>query len=333
MNEITKPTGIVRLYACGGGGINIGLLLERYRDSNSAGFAGLDITYVDTSLSNINKTVPGASCYLLPNMDGSGKVRSENSEAISGHAKAILQKHQPGDLSIVLSTFAGGSGSVIGPYLTSELLAMEQSVIVCGVGSASSKLEAENTLKTIKSYEGIAQRRNAPVIVSYVQNGQGVSRGQADSTMIVTITSLMALFSRQNRELDSRDLFNWLNYNRVTSFQPKVTGLHLLTNDNVIDDSVGNVITVASLVKDGEEAPLYGFVPEYATVGYLADNADKTLLQSAPISFVTGDNIMPSAAGSLTALLRDLEKKQNARVQGASILGSNDKADGSGVVL
>lgn len=41
--------GQVRIYACGGGGLNIGQRLEKHRGVTEAGFAVPQIAYIDTS--------------------------------------------------------------------------------------------------------------------------------------------------------------------------------------------------------------------------------------------------------------------------------------------
>lgn len=106
MNEIQK--GKVRLFCCGGGGINIGLRLEKYRGHQEAGFAQLETVYIDTSRSNLNRSVDQDNCYLIEGLDGSGKIRAENHQEISQRIRDILQTHKPGDVCIVLSTAAGG---------------------------------------------------------------------------------------------------------------------------------------------------------------------------------------------------------------------------------
>ena len=125
-----QPKGRVRLYAAGGCGLNIGGQLAAHRDRNETAFANLDIVYVDTSKSNLRNGIDAANVYLIPDLDGSGKVRSENHAEIGQHIRQILHKFSPADLNIVLSSAAGGSGSVIAPLLASELLASDAPTIV-----------------------------------------------------------------------------------------------------------------------------------------------------------------------------------------------------------
>ena len=77
------PKGKVKLYACGGGGINIGHLFEQHRGKSEAGFAQIDVTYIDTSRSNVKAGITADNLYLLEGLDGSGKLRAENHKVIA----------------------------------------------------------------------------------------------------------------------------------------------------------------------------------------------------------------------------------------------------------
>ncbi len=202
MTEV-QPKGRLTLYAAGGSAINIARQLNGIGVNKNV-TADFDIVMIDTSRSNLATVPENIDRYLVEGLDGSGKVRSENSGEISKHIKQILQDHKPGDAVLLLSSGAGGSGSVIAPLLMSRLLELKIPAIALMIGSTSSKLEAENTLKTMKSYEAIAQKHQAPVIMSYLQNSDTMLRSEVDRRMIYNITSLGLLFSRRNRELDSK---------------------------------------------------------------------------------------------------------------------------------
>lgn len=103
--------GQVRVFCCGGGGINIGSMLEEYRGSEEIAAARLNPVYIDTSKSNLARnrhSINDEYCYVIDGLDGSGKLRAENYESITEHVRDILQKFKPLDLNIVISTAAGG---------------------------------------------------------------------------------------------------------------------------------------------------------------------------------------------------------------------------------
>ncbi len=328
---MSQPKGKVRLYAAGGCGTNIGAQLEQFRDKTEVAFAVLDIVYVDTSKSNLRPEINPDNCYFLEDLDGSGKVRKENHEQINLHVRAILQKFSPADLNIVLHSTGGGSGSVIGPLLVSELLASNAPTIVIAVGSSQTVLDADNTLKTLKSYEAISRARNAPVVMSYSENNATSPRAFSDKSVSSTIMALAVLFSRENLELDSKDLFNFLRYDRVTKFPVQLTSLTLVEGKQSMND-LGTIITMATLVKDGESADMEQ-IPEVQYVGILPEKSNDLILANAPMHFITSDGILPGVNSRLQKLLNGAEKTRNARLGQNSLLSNSDHISETGLVL
>lgn len=329
MSDMQK--GKVKLYACGGGGINIGARLEKHRNHSEAGFAEIETVYIDTSRSNLQRQIDQKSCYLMEGMDGSGKIRSENYQEISGRIRDILQQHKPGDVNLVLSTAAGGSGSVIAPSLVSELLARDIPTIVVTIGNADTRLEAENTLKTLKSYEAVAKLRKAPVVMAYIENNESTPRTKADAYVESMIISLCALYSRENRELDSKDLFNWLNFSRVTSFEPQLAALSLLDADSDLS-KLGHIISVATIAAETDNTKL-AVTPEYQCVGFLPEGADTSVLQASPLHFVTSDGVFGAVAVNLQQLLKAMDESREARIAKTGLLSNADRPTESGLVL
>jgi cell division GTPase FtsZ len=161
---------IINVYACGGAGINLGSQLVKFNNRKDPGFAELKTFFIDTSKSNIQSNIPEDNIYLVDGLDGSGKKRDTNYVALAECSKEILHQFKPADINIVLHSASGGSGSVIAPILVSELLSRKSLTIVILIGSTSSRIEAENTSKTLKSYEMISHKRNMPVIAAYKEN-------------------------------------------------------------------------------------------------------------------------------------------------------------------
>lgn len=330
MSNTEQTKGKVRLYCCGGAGTNIGSMLELHRNTKETGFAEVEITYIDTSRSNMKEEINSANCFILEGLDGSGKIRAENYEPISESIKAILHKFKPADLNIVISSGSGGSGSVIGPLITSELLANGAPVISMLVGSSDTRLDINNTLKTIKSYEAIAIKRNAPVVAYYAQNSGDTPRATVDKEIKSTIVSLCMLFSRQNRELDTKDLFNWLHFDRTTTYPVQLASLSITTDTDALD--IGNLISVATLAKDGDNTTIAD-LPEYQCVGYLPEGINNNASASSPLHFITSDGLFSSIASGLNNVLKELERAQEARPKRAGILSGNDKETDTGMVL
>src|ERR1700690_3688627 len=128
--------GKVRLYGCGGLGSNI---VKDYIGRQPApGFATPLTSFIDTSRSNLAGIANQDDIFVLEGTDGSGKVRKENHAQISAAVKQILLKQAPEDFNIVIFSASGGSGSVIGPLLVSELLSRGHAVVVLTAGSSES---------------------------------------------------------------------------------------------------------------------------------------------------------------------------------------------------
>lgn len=326
-----KLKGRVRLYACGGAGVNIGKQMERFRGNEEVGLAVLDIAYIDTSRSNLSAAVPDDAVYLLKDLDGSGKVRKENYQEITAHTREILQKHAEQDLNIVISSAAGGSGSVIAPSIVSELLERDVPVIVVLVGSTDTRLEIDNTLKTIKSYEAISKLRSKPVVVKYLQNSKITPRAQVDGEVLQFVTAALTIWSRENAELDSKDLFNFLNFQRVTTFPSQLAAINNYV-EKLPEEHSGEVVSVVTLARSGEDSSL-PFTPDYQAVGFLPEGVSERILNVAPIHMVVTTDLLVTVSKGLQTRLQELEQAQRARVATASILSDKDNTTDTGLVL
>jgi hypothetical protein len=332
MSELTQAQKTVRVYGCGGCGVNIGVLLEKQRLAPNNLIANIDTAYIDTSRSNIHPEIDPANMYLIDGLDGSGKVRRENHKEIDKRTKDILQKFPPLDLNIVLHSASGGSGSVIGPSIISELLEKKAAVIVMVVGSADTRLDADNTLKTIKSYEAIANLRKAPVVMIYQQNSRENKRETVDLTLRGAVVTLAILWSGSNRELDSKDLFNFLNFHVPTSYRPQLAHLSLVGPNETLGENTGDIISVATLAKKGQDVALDP-IPEVQYVGFMADESPTGLLENTPTHFFITDGVVDEVGALLNTTLKKIEAQQQARVQKEGLLTSDDEPTSSGLVL
>lgn len=329
---IEKPKGRIQLYACGGAGVNIGKTFEALRGSQEIGCALMEIVYIDTSRANISQEIPEKHCYLLKGVDGSGKIRRENYQAIADHTREILQMFEPTDLSIVVSSGSGGSGSVIAPSIVSELLERGEQVIVMVIGSTDTKLDMDNTLKTLKSYDAIVKKTGKPVVMVYLENNSKTSpRAVVDNSIKRVISSLSFLYSRENDELDSRDLHNWINFHIPTAYEPQVAILGIYENE-IPEEARTSVISVATLANHGADTFL-GFHPDYQCVGFKPEGVTEDLKAITQLHFTTSTNVAAQAAANLQNKIDDLTKAQKARVKTDSIVNDKDDVTDNGLVL
>ena len=160
--------GKVTLYGAGGCGINIA---KRFYDAQpQVGVADLSFCFADTSRSNISAELDPKDCYVLPDVDGSGKIRKENYQAITQVIQQIPINFAPGDLNIVIFSASGGSGSTMGPLIVRELLKEGHPTVAIVVGSFESYITANNTMNTIKSLDSISRSIGVPIVVSFENN-------------------------------------------------------------------------------------------------------------------------------------------------------------------
>lgn len=257
--------GNVRLYGCGGLGVNIAL---NYLDSKSApGFANLIPSFVDTSRSNLTDRVKEDDVFILEKTDGSGKVRKENHAQISAVIKQILLKQPPEDFNIVVFSASGGSGSVIGPLLAKELADRGHSVVILSAGSSEAAITARNTLNTVKSLSAITKQIDKTLVTFYRHNGGDATRKVIDGQLHFAISCLCYLASRQNSELDTKDIYNWLNINKSTSVAAQLVLLDIFAKADEVKE-ISDPISIASLYADRDQKHLETPVPEYSCTGY-----------------------------------------------------------------
>ena len=269
MNDVKKAMAVkgnVRMFCCGGLGINLG---KSYIGTKTGeGFANILPAFIDTSRSNLGPDVPEELTYILENTDGSGKVRKENYSQINAAVKQIVLQQRPEDFNIVVFSSSGGSGSVIGPLLVSELLERGHSVVVVTAGSSESTITANNTNNTLKSLAAIAKKIDVPIVTFYRHNGGKNTRSVVDSQLHFAISCLCYLASRQNDELDTKDVSNWLRYNNSTGIPAQLSFLDIYTDQDSITE-IKDPISIASLYSDKDQPHLEAPIPEYACVGYL----------------------------------------------------------------
>ncbi|WP_144106677.1 hypothetical protein [Paraburkholderia sp. BCC1886] len=338
MTTHIRERGRVTVYACGGGGINIGHKVARLAADANPAFAELRVVCIDTSKSNLHAAIDTESTYLIESAngeqkDGSGQERRANHADIAARVPDILLKFKPTDLNIVLSTGSGGSGSVIAPSILSEILARDGSAVAILVGDDSTKKFTENTLNTIKSYEKIATVREQPVVVSYLQNSAEMTRAVVDQRIESLVSALCVLYSRQNRELDSKDLYNWVHFQKITSHRPSLASLTLIEKISPTSlTMLGNLISIATLTNQGSD-PTLPVRPEVQFVGYLDGNGADRLEVQAPFHYVISDGVFGDVSSHLNGVLREMEEQGAARLRRQSISTSADQATDSGLVL
>ena len=325
-----KNSHAVRIYGAGGCGINIASVIGDRPATGST--AATECVYVDTSKSNLSKVKDDkAAVFLLEGVDGSGKVRKENYNEISDKVGELLLAHGPLDLNLVVFSCSGGSGSVYGPLIVRELLLRGAAVIALVVGSKESAITANNTLNTLKSLENIVRKTEASLVMHYNQNPTDSPRTAVDAAVLAAIQSLLVLGSSVNDGLDSKDLANFLRFERATRVQPRLALLDISTSNDpelLSEMGVSNVISLASIYDSAEYVPLQ--VPyEYLAEG-IRPPAEEL---PAALHFVTHTDELKAIVKGLTETVQYFDTIHQSRSQALSITGDKDQVEDDGLVL
>ena len=335
MQEQIRKHGVVRIYSCGGGGINIGHIYSNQAMPNEAA-AIVKTTFLDTSDSNIRKKdLPSDEVYLIKNLkrdnetDGAGKVRAEHAEAIVKEVPKILVEHKPEDLNVVVFTGGGGSGSVIGPVLVSALMERGRDVIAVVIGVTEDDTSIENTFNTLKSLESNVETFGRTVSLRYIPHRPGMTRDQVNSAAQFFISVLCILASRRNDELDTADVSRYLNYNTVprSELAPQLTLLNLYTSAQEVEEKSPDVFAMALVLRDTEQA-----VPDkrlaYKCTGYMPEGAfDHNFYFTSEVG---GLNAIQS---ELRSYQREIKESRVARSTAGSFRDESDKPVAAGLVL
>ena len=275
----------ITIYACGGSGLNIGQLVEAKFASLAADIvphSDIIVYYIDTSESNVrDKKV--TNLYLFDGLDGSGGLRVSNKDEIADYVPDILAKFAPGDLSIVINSTSGGSGSVIGPMIASKLLEREKLVISVAIMSSESKNHLINTVDVLETLEGISVHNERVLPVILCDNNQS-NEDSVNNTVFASVYSLSVLFSGGLLRLDSADLDNWINFNKVTSHPIGAVLLDIVSNDTSLEKN-DVICSIASIVKNNNE--VYKDFVEYKTTG-IFNTGDKNSLNNIHFALIDG---------------------------------------------
>jgi len=213
---------------------------------------------------------------------------------------------------------------VFGPLIVSELLQQGHAVISVVIGSDDSDISANNTIKTIKSLDAIAAKTGLPTVTYYEQNSAERKRSEIDANCHFVIAALCILCSKQNAELDSQDVINWVQYNKATQAPPRFARLTIHKTESV--DKVSSPISIASIMPD-PDTPSYNVVPDYHCVGY-----PMASVNTDPRHLVISFDGIPQIYKALEKKVEELEVQKKARVTHDRLADDREVGD-DGLVL
>lgn len=317
----------IKLYGAGGAGIN--QAKPFLGEATRPGYAQIDVALIDTSHSNISEGTASENIYILPNVDGSGKKRAENHEEIANTVKDVLVKHKPADFNIVVYSGAGGSGSVYGPLLVNEMMRNNIPVLSIIIGNTTTAIEAKNTLNTLKTMDHLARSGGVPAVVSYIQNSKDRPRRVVDQMVNTSVTALALLTSRENNELDTADVANWVRYHNVTDVPAQLALLDIVVDEETAKD-ITDPVSIASIIDSGADAQIE-FAPDYGCVGY--KGADVST-ETPEIHYVISIHDVPELYAAISAKAGEYDEAKAARpTQQKLVDEKRDNPTSSGLIL
>lgn len=327
----------ILIVGCGGAGVNlVHKVAVDLADNATEQFATVRCAYLDTAESNRFSDIAESDYLHVDGAYGSGKVRTENHEAVLDPAFVtdVFRRFTPGAVTVVVHSGGGGSGPVIGYGLVKELMSRGESVIVMVVGSKATRVDLDNTNKSLKSLDGLVRKFKQPLALFYRENNRQTSREQVDNDVYEALLSLAVLWSGNNRELDRRDLENWLRYDRVTTHPVELNQLLILgANDASLELDPGTVASVATLAEPGQPTDLDP-APEVQFVGYFQKSQQtQAIEQDLPIHFVLARCYFSQIADTLEEGLNAHKEVEKTRPKSAALLTKDDKQTDDGLVV
>lgn len=337
------------IYACGGAGINLVKDFVNLDNPDNVPFFPTTKKYaLDTSDSNIRTLPSDVRPFLVPGLRGAGKKRQQAFHGVSDHIAGILNEHKPSDFNLVMFSASGGSGSVLGPLVLGELLKRGAATCCIVVGSTSSSIETQNTIKTLQTLQSMATGKatgGRPVMMVYQENdtsftgdateGYRAARPKIDDNVEGIVRMLGMLFSGSHHGLDYTDLVNWLDHTRnfdtipsqlieILPFKQEFGGIPKWQGEQLERSYEGNVIGVASLLtSDGDEIP--SLSQPYTCDGYYEEQVWGAK-QPPNFHFVTTTSRLPRIFGSLEMAAQNYDSARR-QLEGTQVVGQVGDAD------
>lgn len=203
-----KAVPSINFIGCGGGGINmVRRMLPGYVNRVS-------YRYIDTSDNNI---LPGED-FISITKGGSGLKREKNdnptTRAIAGYSDEVLGL---ADINVIVFSLSGGSGSVSGPLLISEIAVRRKKLVIAIViASVQSEKHTSNTLATLRTLHNITAEDDIYLPIMIFNNAVAGDRFVND-VMPNKMRHLIDILTTPTFEIDRQDRMHFVDVQSVNS--------------------------------------------------------------------------------------------------------------------
>lgn len=318
--ETIKRIGI---YGCGGAGTNLLSLVEKkIRNEDLGGtYSPYAPVYIDSSESNFEDLPAGAETYRIEGMNGAGKHRDEMLEPARREAANILFKYPPQDVNILVSSAGGGTGAILATVLAEKMWEAGKRVIFISPASIESGKTAANSLAHVRTLNNRAKANNQTAVLFYDNNeAENKERLSIDRSMVLGVCAILDLYSGHHREMDTKDVENWLNLGKSANLEPQLV---LLDIDTSIDEAKARQYPISmAAIYSKDDAVKGSPSADYLAEGFRTDGA-KSLF------FSIHTEGLGNIAKELETVVKGYEQRSAARQSTANnALGKGASSDG-----
>lgn len=241
----------ILIVACGGFGVNMARETKELLNGNmEIGGSEIDALIIDGSDSNLrdNNDLSEFSQWLAPGKDGGGKIRKSNAKDYIEFLNSKIHEMPDADLYLVVSSTAGGSGSVFCPEVIKYLLKNNKRCIALNTVTTATTVDAQNSDNVVRGLAKYARATGKP-IVSFLQNGDDTPEVEVNARIKAAIEALAYMASDKLGALDTSDVSSFLDYTPF-GVQPTLTELVITSNVEEMRQDTGKWLTTLSVIPD-----------------------------------------------------------------------------------
>lgn len=216
--------GVVEFNVMGlGGAGKVAALRYAKRHPNASRIITVDTSGVVQKNDNVES-------FRIAGLNGSAKLRKENIDQIKAFTTDFVSTNTFSDVNVLIFSAAGGSGSVLGPVILSEIARQGKVGIVVSIIDMDSEVDIINSLNLLRTVDNIAKDKGSYVPVVLFDNSK--SRSVVDTGIDSTIDNIDEMLSTPLVGLDRLDRLRFLN---PTAFDGVSAGMKLMNLSRLPD--------------------------------------------------------------------------------------------------
>lgn len=284
----------------------------------------------DTCDKNIVPAHKATKIFQTVGTRGAGKNRAFILPKVRPQLTNMMNSIPEADFYILCYSLGGGSGSVLGPLITSALTDRNAAFVSFVIGSMESPEVLQNSIDTIKSLEAISVRKATPVVINYTPNVNGQTFESTNAHIAANIRRVVCLTNQNHQRMDVFDIQNWVRFtDRHKELIPQVCELHISDNRKEAG-LVPEPIAIASLYLDPDKEFAFS-VPVVRTAGIM--RADDIEMTEEQLHFVINSVGVVEIMKSITDTKTEADRQQAKFVQRNPLLDPDDVSDDDGMVV